>query len=251
MKWSPSAAPPHARSSWSLEPEAAARDLVDRRTPSQRELAAARRENLQLHGGTPEVLRRLGVTASPVPPAVRLRRAVARGRCPRAERRIVVLRLTSPPTLGESQPRTGGRRPACACAQHVRKPEVRRASPKARAEPRPGIDLAALAANATYVGSAEHKDHWSPTTGPGQAHKRSDATRCPKDPTGDNDLLTGWVREAIAAGFVTEPWEEGMYPQYAWLRVAGTVWMARAVNAQQGTYKGWQAAPGEAPEWLP
>lgn len=133
----------------------------------------------------------------------------------------------------------------------MHKPETRRAQPKARAVPRPGVNLVALAADASYVGSAEHKDHWSPTTGQGLLHTRSDATPCPKELTGDNALLTGWVRQAIAAGYVTEPWDDGMYPRYAWLRVDGVVWMARVVNAQQGTYKGWQAASAEVPGWLP
>lgn len=73
----------------------------------------------------------------------------------------------------------------------------------------------------------------------------------PEDLTADFPQLTAWVRDAIRAGHVSEPWDDGMYPQYAWLRADGIVWMARAVNAQQGTYKGWAAAPGEAPSWLP
>ncbi len=60
------------------DPAGAARKLLARRRPDLRELAAARAENLELHGGgTPDVLKEVGITAAPVPPSVlRLRRSV-------------------------------------------------------------------------------------------------------------------------------------------------------------------------------
>lgn len=143
--------------------------------------------------------------------------------------------------------RPGHVRPLRALGGIVYKPAKRRARPKARAVPHPGVNLDRLAEGATYVGSPEHKGHPSSA---GPARKRSDATPCPRNVNFDHAQLTQWVRTAIAAGNVTEPWEQGMYPRYAWLRVGDAVWMARAVNAQQGTYKGWQATAGEVPAWL-
>ncbi|MDX6197401.1 MAG: hypothetical protein QOJ79_552 [Actinomycetota bacterium] len=56
----------------------AAAQLVQAKQPSLRELAAARRENFEVHGaGTPDILRELGMAPSPVPPEVlRMRTAI-------------------------------------------------------------------------------------------------------------------------------------------------------------------------------
>ena len=59
------------------DPRQAAREIVARIRPSLREVAAARRENQDLHGGgTPEPLRQF-VAASPIPEDIaRLRRVI-------------------------------------------------------------------------------------------------------------------------------------------------------------------------------
>lgn len=60
------------------EPHAAAVRLVERHQPSLRELAAARRENLEAHSGTtPDVIRAAGFGPVQVPPEVlQMRRAI-------------------------------------------------------------------------------------------------------------------------------------------------------------------------------
>lgn len=60
------------------DPAGAARQLLAQRHPTLQELAAARMENLEVHGGgTPDVLRQVGFASAPVPPSVlRLRRGV-------------------------------------------------------------------------------------------------------------------------------------------------------------------------------
>lgn len=132
----------------------------------------------------------------------------------------------------------------------LKQPDKRRtAIPKARAVPSPGVNLAGLAAGATYIGSAEHKNYPTAAGHPGKLRK--DATECPPELTGQQDLLDGWIRSAIAAGNVTAPWPDDQYPQYAWHRAEdGVVWMGRVVNADKGEYKGWSVPDAEAPSWL-
>jgi len=62
-----------------VQVRSAAEHIVRSRHPTLRELAAAQRENLEVHGGgTPDILRDLGMSASPVPAEIlRLREAVA------------------------------------------------------------------------------------------------------------------------------------------------------------------------------
>jgi hypothetical protein len=79
---------------------------------------------------------------------------------------------------------------------------------------------------------------------------RADATKC--DPAlSDPAELTEWLREAIRNGYVGGVWEEGQFPRYVWCRKGEVVYQARAVNAELGTYKGWQIGPDEVPEDLP
>lgn len=79
---------------------------------------------------------------------------------------------------------------------------------------------------------------------------RADATKC--DPSfADAAELTSWLREAITNGYVGGVWAEGMFPRYVWCRKDEQAYQAMAVNAEQGTYKGWQIPPEEEPEGLP
>jgi uncharacterized protein involved in copper resistance len=79
---------------------------------------------------------------------------------------------------------------------------------------------------------------------------RADATKC--DPGFTNAAeLTAWLQEAIADGYVGGVWDEGTFPRYVWCRKNGQAYQGRAVNAEQGTYKGWPIAPDEEPEGLP
>ncbi len=108
-----------------------------------------------------------------------------------------------------------------------------------------GVDVARVAAEATYIGSAEHKDRIS---GAGAPSLRADATPCPPDLT-DPSELTGWLRAAIVAGNTGAQWEQG-FPRYAWWREGERCFEARLVNAGLGEYKGWPLAPAEWPETL-
>lgn len=108
-----------------------------------------------------------------------------------------------------------------------------------------GVDLEALAARASYVGSSEHKSYPS-FAGPPKL--RSDASKC--DPKlADAEEITGWLRTAIRTGFIGAPWE-GDFPRYAWHRLDQVVYEARLVNQELGQYKGYPLRADELPEGL-
>lgn len=116
----------------------------------------------------------------------------------------------------------------------MRSPHRHRPFRRTLAKPLVGVDLRAIAANATYIGSGEHK---ACPSFAGPAHLRADASRC--DPTfADAEELTMWLRHAITAGSVGGPWE-GRYPRYVWHRRAALVYEGRLVNQEQGQYKGY------------
>ncbi len=104
-------------------------------------------------------------------------------------------------------------------------------------------DLARWAASVTYVGSAEHKT--SPSFA-GPAKIRSDATRCPTH-LKDASTITGWLRAGIEAGNVSDVLASAAYPRYVWAFQEGTLFEGRLTNGQQGQYKGYPLAAGEAP----
>jgi hypothetical protein len=108
-----------------------------------------------------------------------------------------------------------------------------------------GVDAARAAAEATYIGSAEHKDRVSAAGAP---RLRADASPCPPGLI-DMSSLTGWLRAAIATGRTGAQWEQG-FPRYAWWREGDRCFEARLVNAGLGQYKGWPLAPAEWPESL-
>jgi hypothetical protein len=127
----------------------------------------------------------------------------------------------------------------------VRAPKRRRPMRRDRAEVPSDVDLASIAARASYEGSPEHKRYPSAA---GPPKLRSDATPCPPD-LKDHALLTGWLQEAIGSGQVGTPWE-GDFPRYAWLRRGSRCFEARLSNREAGTYKGYPMKPDEVPEWL-
>lgn len=106
--------------------------------------------------------------------------------------------------------------------------------------------LAGWAERARYEGSPEHKSYPSFA---GQPKLRSDATRCPKH-LKDAEELTSWLREAIRRGQVNHYSVESGFPKYVWVYRDATWFEARLVNAEQGTYKGYPLANGEAPKGL-
>lgn len=127
----------------------------------------------------------------------------------------------------------------------MRSPRRRRPRRRSVAAPVP-VDLASLAARATYVGSPEHKDLPSFA---GPPRLRRDASCCPRDLVADGERLGEWLRTAIRLGAVGEPWE-GEFPRYVWYKHGQVVFEGRLVNRAQGAYKGYPLAEDEWPEGL-
>jgi hypothetical protein len=100
-------------------------------------------------------------------------------------------------------------------------------------------ELAAAAAQATYVGSPAHK----------APHSRSDATRCPADMERSQGNLTAWLRQAIAAGNVGGLIEGG-FPRYVWYRDEERFFEGRLTNQMRGEYKGYPIDRDEVPKEL-
>lgn len=61
--------------------------------------------------------------------------------------------------------------------------------------------------------------------------------------------LTSWLREAVRAGQVGDPWL-GDFPRYAWYRQGNNTYEAMLVNKDQGQYKGYLLSSDEWPEGL-
>ncbi len=122
----------------------------------------------------------------------------------------------------------------------------RRRPPRRSFSPPPaGVDLAAVADRASYIGSGEHKSFPS-FAGPPQL--RADASKC--DPSlADADELTSWLRDAIRLGQVSALWE-GDFPRYVWCKQAGIAYEGRLLNQVLGQYKGYPLEPGEEPGGL-
>lgn len=119
----------------------------------------------------------------------------------------------------------------------MRAPKRHRPMRREKVDPPTGADVAVLASRTSYQGSAEHKDYLSPA---GPPRLRSDATPCPGD-LKDQVVLTGWLREAIAAGQFGGPWE-GDFPRYVWLRRGNRCFEARLSNHERSL----QGLPVEA-----
>jgi hypothetical protein len=129
--------------------------------------------------------------------------------------------------------------------ERMRAPKRRRPRRRTLTSPPPGIDLAELAGRVSYIGSGEHKSFPSFA---GPPRLRADASKC--DPNlANTEELTRWLRAAIAAGHVGEPWL-GDFPRYAWRKIDGVQYEAMLVNREQGWYKGYPLSPDEWPEGL-
>ncbi len=107
------------------------------------------------------------------------------------------------------------------------------------------VDLEAVAARATYIGSREHKNVPSYA---GSAGRRADASCCPPELANDLDRVTSWLRDGIRRGFTGGLWEGASpgFPRYVWYKDGATVYEGRLVNRDQGQYKGY---PLERSEW--
>ena len=109
-----------------------------------------------------------------------------------------------------------------------------------------GVNLASVAASASYVGSIEHK---STPSFAGHQRPRADASLCDPSLARQHDQITAWLRNAILAGDVGAPWEGG-YPHYVWKRVDQDVYEGRLVNSGNGEYKGYPLRVEEYPTWI-
>jgi hypothetical protein len=99
---------------------------------------------------------------------------------------------------------------------------------------------ATVAAQAAYIGSAEHKSHPSPA-GPPKL-RRNDASACDpryvergSDPVSFTPAPTTALRAAIATSQTSEL--VGRFPKYVWGVLDGVLYEARLVNHEAGTYK--------------
>ncbi|MCW2754805.1 MAG: hypothetical protein JWQ32_2216 [Marmoricola sp.] len=124
-------------------------------------------------------------------------------------------------------------------------PKRHRAQLRARAEVPSGVDLQALADGAVYTPSADHKDHWMDGL---QPRLRSDATPCPRSVTKEQAEV--WLKEAMAAGNIGEPWDGQSYPRMVWASVGDCTFEARLSNDEQGWYHGYPIDESERPKWL-
>jgi hypothetical protein len=116
----------------------------------------------------------------------------------------------------------------------MRPPQRKRPKPKSLSTPRPQEELDRAAAQASYVGSGEHKT--APVMGIQPKPRTATAAQC--DPSlGDRQLLTTWLRASIRAGRVGAQWEDG-FPRYVWHRADEQWYVGRLTNAGLGQYKG-------------
>jgi hypothetical protein len=107
-----------------------------------------------------------------------------------------------------------------------------------------GQDLNALASEAKYIGSPEHKD--TPSFAGHPRPRRGDASICDRSLATDRERVQEWLMTAIRRGTVSEHMESG-FPRYVWYKEGDTVYEARLVNRAQGWYKGWPLTPSEWP----
>lgn len=127
------------------------------------------------------------------------------------------------------------------------------AQPKQRGsgKPKAPVQLSAnerskIAAQASYIGSPEHK------RGPsfsGPPRFKSGNSICPTELNGRQEDLTTWLREALQQGHFTGPIEAG-FPRYVFARRQNKWLQARLTNPQLGQYKGWPVEEFEVPKQL-
>ena len=111
--------------------------------------------------------------------------------------------------------------------------------------PPEGCDLHAVAENARYVGSPEHKD--APSFA-GHPRPRADATICDRSFADRLPEINEWLKSAIRNGR-TGVWT-GDYPRYVWHREGDVVFEARLTNEGSGEYKAYALETHEWPRNL-
>jgi hypothetical protein len=125
----------------------------------------------------------------------------------------------------------------------MKRPERKRPHRQKRLTDASVIDLAAVSANARYVGSREHK------SGPsfaGQPAPRSDASICDASLNDRQTEIQNWLRAALQSGQVGAPIENG-FPRYVWHIQDNAAYEARLTNRERGEYKGYPIDFDECP----
>lgn len=119
----------------------------------------------------------------------------------------------------------------------MRRPERRRDNPKARVvrPPPDGVDLDAVAEQATYESSPYH------STLARIRRPRPDASKCPPEVSKDLQRVELWLRQATQAG-TTGVWENG-FPRYVRRRVGKVIYEARQGSPGSGVYHGYPLYP--------
>jgi hypothetical protein len=103
--------------------------------------------------------------------------------------------------------------------------------------------------NATYVGSAEHKQHrwWGGLpagyvgpSGRATRPKKQLTTICSRTSEADRVMASGWVKAALRLGQLRYYEADQDFPKRIWYRDdSGQLWFGFCVNSVQGQYKGW------------
>ena len=113
--------------------------------------------------------------------------------------------------------------------------------------PPAGVDLGAVAAGVSYVGSPEHKDTPSFAGWPKPRH--GDAGICDRSLRDSKAEITRWLQDGIRAGSFSALWD-GAFPHYVWRREGEIVYEGRLTNRGKGEYKGYPLRRDEWPDGL-
>ena len=130
----------------------------------------------------------------------------------------------------------------------MKRPERQRRKPHRRlvADLPSNVDRVTLAEQATYGGSAKHKD--IPSFAGEVPRPRIDASICPRELTRDRERVERWLRKAICLGNVGS-WE-GNFPSPVWHREQDVVYEAQLTRPIVGEYHGFPLESYERVEGL-
>ena len=134
----------------------------------------------------------------------------------------------------------------------MKAPGRKRRNPKTKKlGPAPaGVDLEAVASRAVYAGSPYHKD--VPSFAGLVPRPRPNASICPRRLAWQQEVITGWLRDAIRNGWFSGAWV-GPFPTYVWIRRDAVVYEARltGTSADGGQYHGYPLEADQEVKGLP
>ena len=110
------------------------------------------------------------------------------------------------------------------------------------------VNLPAVAARVTYVGSPYHKD--APSFAGRVPRPRPDASICPRHLASRRADIQKWLADSILLGYCGALWE-GSFPRYVWHREGHVVYEARLIDSARGEYKGYPLEADEKVRGLP